>query len=70
MKKVRDGIFERVRGSGVWWVRLRDCKGRLRVREVGDKAIAQAYLKLWRLRERALRLPEEAWKAIFHRESK
>jgi hypothetical protein len=35
------------------------------VRAVGAKVNAEVVLRAWHLRERALQLPKEAWKALF-----
>jgi integrase len=34
------GVFEKVKGSGSWWVRYRDADGRLRREKAGRKAVA------------------------------
>lgn len=39
-KKVR-GIYEKVPGSGVWWVRYADATGRIRREKAGTKSAAQ-----------------------------
>lgn len=39
MKKPR-GIFEKVPGSGQWWIRYADCAGRIRREKVGNKGAA------------------------------
>jgi hypothetical protein len=36
------GIFERERGSGIWWVRHVDAQGRLRREKAGTKSAAIA----------------------------
>lgn len=41
--KVR-GIFEKVKGSSIWWVRYTDASGRERREKAGTRAVAQ---KLW-----------------------
>src|SRR4051812_33732544 len=56
LEKVSEGLFEKVRGSAVWWVRCKDRRGRMRIRKIGGKAVARVFLKAWRLRERALML--------------
>jgi hypothetical protein len=56
VKNLREGVFEKIPGSGIWWAHCRDHKGRIRSRKAGSKAVAQAVLKAWRLRERALKL--------------
>lgn len=42
------GVFEKVRGSGVWWVRHVDADGILRREKVGSKSAA---IKLYRKRK-------------------
>jgi hypothetical protein len=40
------GVFEKVNGSGVWWIRYRDTDGRLRREKAGTKAVAiKLYIK-------------------------
>jgi integrase len=46
-KKVK-GVFEKVVGSGVWWVRYADASGRIRREKVGNKGAA---LKLYQKRK-------------------
>jgi hypothetical protein len=57
----RDGatVFEKVPGSGIWWVRCTDRNGKKHIRKVGRKITVKAYLKAWRLRERALRIMDQ-----------
>jgi hypothetical protein len=64
MNRKWEGLFEKTSGSGFWWVRCRDHLGVIRVLPVGEKTIAGAVLKAWQLKERALRLPEDAWLAF------
>jgi hypothetical protein len=40
VKKLR-GIFEKVRGSEIWWVRYHGAHGRLRRQKAGTKGMAQ-----------------------------
>jgi hypothetical protein len=42
------GVFEKVKGSGVWWIRYGDTDGRLRREKAGTKAVA---IKLYRKRK-------------------
>lgn len=57
-KKVR-GVWERVPGSGVWWVRYRDAGGRLRREKVGRKSAAIDLLNKRRNdRRTGIKLPE------------
>src|SRR5437773_7348779 len=35
------GVFERPKGSGIWWVRYRDKHGRLHREKVGPKGLAR-----------------------------
>jgi len=65
MNQNRSEIFEETPGSGFWWARCGDHKGVLRALPAGEKAIALAVLKAWRLKERALRLPPEVRAAVF-----
>jgi integrase len=56
--KVR-GIFERERGSDVWWVRYRDTAGRLHREKVGTRGMALALLDKRRMeRRQGKKLPE------------
>lgn len=44
-KKVR-GVYEKIPGSGIWWIRYADSHGRIRREKVGNKAAAiQLYQK-------------------------
>jgi hypothetical protein len=61
MKRKREGLFEKTPGSGFWWVRCRDYMGVMRVLPVGGRAIAAAVFRAWQLKERALRVPKDAW---------
>src|SRR5205807_8455779 len=36
------GIFEKVPGSGVWWIRFADATGRIRREKAGTKSVALA----------------------------
>src|SRR2546422_577676 len=40
MKKSR-GLFERIPGSGIWWIQYFDASGRRRREKVGPRSIAQ-----------------------------
>ncbi len=42
------GVFEKVRGSGVWWIRYADASGRIRREKVGNRGAA---LKLYQKRK-------------------
>ena len=59
MAKNPRGVFEKVNGSGVWWIRYRDTDGRLRREKAGTKAVA---IKLYTKRKQealeGLKLPE------------
>ncbi|MBV9481923.1 MAG: hypothetical protein JO249_14385, partial [Acidobacteria bacterium] len=46
-KKER-GVFEKVNGSGVWWIRYADANGRIRREKVGNRGAA---IKLYRKRK-------------------
>ena len=40
------GVFEKVNGSGVWWIRYHDATGRLRRERAGTKSVAiKLYIK-------------------------
>src|SRR5580658_5217297 len=58
-KKVR-GIYEKVAGSDVWWIRYADASGRIRRERVGSKAAA---IKLYQKRKTEVlqgkKLPEQ-----------
>lgn len=41
---VRRGIFERVKGSGIWWIRWTDADGRKRREKVGSRSNAEKLL--------------------------
>jgi len=46
MTKKQRGIYEKIPGSGVWWVRYADVSGRIRREKVGNKSSAiQLYQK-------------------------
>ncbi len=56
--KVR-GIYEKVKGSGVWWVRCADCTGRERREKAGTRGMAIALLDKRRMeRRQGIKLPE------------
>lgn len=59
MEKNPRGVFEKVKGTGVWWIRYRDTEGRLRREKAGTKAVA---IKLYTKRKQealeGLKLPE------------
>src|SRR5437868_5800280 len=48
MKKNPKGIFEKVPGSDIWWVRYADASGRIRREKIGTKSAA---IKLYRKRK-------------------
>ncbi len=58
MRKIR-GVYEKVLGSGVWWVRYADSTGRIRREKVGNKGAA---IKLYQKRKtqvlQGVKLPE------------
>ena len=58
-KAVR-GIFEKVPGSGIWWVRYADANGRIRREKIGNKGAAT---KLYQKRKTEIlqgkKLPEQ-----------
>ena len=57
----RRGIYERVPGSGVWWIRYADARGRLRREKAGNKGAA---IKLYQKRKtqvlQSVKLPENS----------
>jgi site-specific recombinase XerD len=59
MKKQTRGVYEKVPGSGVWWIRYADSTGRIRREKVGNKGAA---IKLYQKRKTAVlegkKLPE------------
>ncbi len=56
--KVR-GLFERPKGSGIWWVSYKDCAGTRRREKAGTRGMAQALLERRRdERRRGVKLPE------------
>ncbi|MGA3316414.1 MAG: site-specific integrase [Candidatus Korobacteraceae bacterium] len=59
MTRKTRGIFEKVPGSGVWWIRFADSTGRIRREKVGNKAAA---IKLYAKRKtevlQGVKLPE------------
>ncbi len=58
-KKAR-GIYEKVRGTGIWWVRYADANGKIRREKVGNKSAA---IKLYHKRKTEVlegkKLPEQ-----------
>src|SRR4029077_6524494 len=46
--KKQRGVFEKLPGSGVWWVRFADSSGRIRREKVGSKSAA---IKLYQKRK-------------------
>ena len=48
MKKNPKGIFEKVQGSAIWWIRYADATGRIRREKIGTKSAA---IKLYRKRK-------------------
>jgi hypothetical protein len=58
-KRDRDGAFEKVRGSGVWWINYRDAQGRGRREKVGSKSAAIKLVEKRRTEARqGVKLPE------------
>ncbi len=58
MKKSR-GVFEKVPGSGVWWIQYFDTSGRRRREKVGPKAAAKALVETRRSDARlGIKMPE------------
>jgi hypothetical protein len=56
--KVR-GVWERIPGSGVWWIRYRDADGKLRREKVGRKSDAiDLFRKRTEERRKGIKLPE------------
>jgi integrase len=59
MAKNPRGVFERQKGSGVWWIRYRDTEGRLRREKAGTKAVAiKLYIKRKQEALEGRKLPE------------
>jgi integrase len=59
------GIFEKVPGSGIWWVRHVDAAGRLRREKAGTKSAAQdLYHKRKQQALEGLKLPEKLRRAV------
>jgi integrase len=59
------GIFEKVPGSGIWWVRHVDAAGRLRREKAGTKGAAQdLYHKRKQQALEGLKLPEKLRRAV------
>ncbi len=53
------GVFERPKGSGIWWVRYSDCAGREHREKAGTRGMALALLDRRRdERRRGVKLPE------------
>jgi integrase len=45
MKSKSRGVFEKVPGSGIWWIRFIDAEGKLRREKVGSKSAAIALVR-------------------------
>jgi len=59
MAKNPKGVFEKVAGSGVWWIRYRDADRRLRREKAGTKAVAiKLYIKRKQEALEGKKLPE------------
>jgi integrase len=59
MAKNPRGVFEKVRGSGVWWIRYHDTDGRLRREKAGTKVVAlKLYIKRKQQALEGHKLPE------------
>ena len=56
------GIYEKVRGSGEWWIRFADTTGRIRREKVGTSEEAEARLKLRKQEAKLGSLPRLAWR--------
>lgn len=61
MKRPR-GIYEKVRGSGEWWIRFADASGRLRREKVGTFEEAETRLKFRKQEAKLGNLPKLAWR--------
>jgi integrase len=61
MKRPR-GVFEKVPGSGVFWIRFADAAGHIRREKVGTAEEAEARLKLRREEAKLGTLPRLAWR--------
>jgi hypothetical protein len=67
MEKNPRGVFERKKGSGVWWIRYRDTDGRLRREKSGTKAVAiKLYIKRKQEALEGRKLPENLRKRKPH----
>ncbi len=56
------GIFEKVPGSGVFWIRFADAAGRIRREKVGTYGEAETRLKLRKEEAKLGVLPRLAWR--------
>ena len=56
------GIFEKVPGSGEWWIRYADATGRIRREKVGTFEEAETRLKLRKEEAKLGALPRLAWR--------
>src|SRR6478672_7442825 len=57
-KKVR-GVYEKVRGSGIWWIQYFDSTGRRRRELIGSKSAAVKTVELRRTRSReGVKMPQ------------
>ena len=59
VKAKQRGIYEKVPGSGIWWVRFADGSGRIRREQVGSKSAAiQLYMRRKNQVREQTKLPE------------
>jgi integrase len=59
MQKNPRGVFEKVKGSGEWWIRYNDAEGRRRREKAGTKAVAiKLYTKRKQQALEGMKLPE------------
>jgi hypothetical protein len=56
------GVFEKVFGSGEWWIRYADATGHIRRERVGEFDGAEARLKLRKEEAKLGTLPRLAWR--------
>src|ERR1700733_12047903 len=56
------GIFEKVSGSGDWWIRYADAAGRIRREKVGTIDEAETRLKIRKQEAKLGALPRLAWR--------
>jgi integrase len=60
-KKVR-GVYEKVRGSGVWWIQYFDSTGRRRRELIGSKSLAIKTVESRRTKTReGVKMPKNLW---------